>query len=190
MQVYIHSGLRFFAGVKDPIRIFEMGFGTGLNALLSLIEHAAGGATINYRSIESDPLSQEEILKLNYCALLQRPSFQDFFVAMHAGAWNQDLLIRNDFTLHKIRGDILRTEIGKGDADLVYFDAFAPDAQPEIWSEAMFRRIYNLLVPGGILVTYCSKGTVRRALEKAGFSVEKLPGPPGKREITRALKPF
>lgn len=161
-----------------------MGFGTGLNALLTVQEAAASRFLVYYTAVEKHPLPPEEAAQLNYAADEATGLFQN----LHASLWNLDLPIHPFFTLHKIAGS-LQALPPLEPFDIVYYDAFAPAAQPELWTEATFLLVYHLLRPGGILVTYCSKSIVRRAMEAAGLVVIKIPGPFGKREMVRAMRP-
>lgn len=186
MHVFIKAGWEQIEGsVTGPVNILEMGFGTGLNALLTLA--AAGHRNVHYESTEAYPLDPETIETINYCGLLQREDLRDSFLLMHNSEWNERIPITDTFMLtkHHCKLEDLKTQ---GKFHLVYFDAFAPNAQPELWTEAVFKNLYDRMLPGGILVTYCSKGNVRRAMEAAGLQVEKIPGPPGKREMVRAWK--
>ncbi|WP_343669370.1 tRNA (5-methylaminomethyl-2-thiouridine)(34)-methyltransferase MnmD [Chitinophaga sp.] len=170
MHVFIHAGLQ---AVQAPaIRIFEMGFGTGLNALLTL-QYAT--TPVYYYAVEQFPLTATEVEGLNYGN------------AMHHYPWNEDVKISDQFTLHKAHTSLM-TVTPAQTFHLIYYDAFAPAAQPELWTKAVFEKLFSFLEPGGILVTYCSKGDVRRAMLAAGFAVEKLAGPPGKREMLRAIR--
>lgn len=172
MHVFIHAGLQ---AIQAPaIRIFEMGFGTGLNALLTL-QYAT--TPVYYYAVEQFPLTAQEIEGLNYGTDL------------HQYPWNKDVKISEKFTLHKAHASLLDVSPVVQPFHLIYYDAFAPASQPELWSVAVFEKLYSLLEPGGMLVTYCSKGDVRRAMLAAGFNVEKLAGPPGKREMLRAVRP-
>jgi len=173
MHVFIQAGLQ--ATQQPMVRIFEMGFGTGLNALLTL-QHAM--APVYYYAVEQFPLTFKEVEGLNYSGVS----------LLHACPWNEDVQISDRFTLHKSHRSLLETTPGQT-FHLIYYDAFAPSAQPELWTKEVFDKLYAFLEPGGILVTYCSKGDVRRAMLAAGFTVEKLVGPPGKREMLRAKKP-
>ncbi len=181
-HVFIQAGLEWMIqqGLKH-IRIFEMGFGTGLNALLTAEYIQTLPIKISYYSAEAYPLNTTESASLNYTnqALLQQ---------LHNSSWNQPTAITSNFTLHKLLTTLDKCSINEP-IDLIYYDAFAPSAQPELWTEAVFAKLYNWTAPGGILVTYCSKGDVRRAMQAAGWVVEKIPGPPGKREMVRAHKP-
>ncbi|WP_440134473.1 tRNA (5-methylaminomethyl-2-thiouridine)(34)-methyltransferase MnmD [Chitinophaga sancti] len=170
MHVFIQAGLQ--ALQLPAIRIFEMGFGTGLNALLTM-QHAT--TPVYYYAVEQYPLTAAEVEGLSYGNEL------------HGYAWNVDVQINEWFTLHKAHASLLDVQPAQA-FDLIYYDAFAPATQPELWTKEVFEKLYGLLDPGGILVTYCSKGDVRRAMLAAGFGVEKLAGPPGKREMLRAQR--
>ena len=188
MHVFIEAGLRYkMQSSSGVLTILEMGFGTGLNALLSLL--AAEGREIWYESLEAYPVSLEMALQLNYAALLKQHGTVEFFNAMHLAAWNEWVNITPEFHLCK-RETALEAFHPTGNYDIVYFDAFAPTAQPALWTESVFKKLFDNMNPGGILVTYCSKGIVRRAMQAAGFSIEKIQGPPGKREMVRATKPM
>ncbi|HEX4850595.1 MAG TPA: tRNA (5-methylaminomethyl-2-thiouridine)(34)-methyltransferase MnmD, partial [Puia sp.] len=172
---------------KKSITLLELGFGTGLSALLTLLESEKNKAKIRYLASEAFPLDISDVEKLNYCDELQVPFMQQLFLQMHSSSWDSDNMITSDFILHKILGDFIDYH-GEEKLDLVYFDAFDPAFQPELWTSAVFKKIYGMMNQGGILVTYSSRKTVRKAMEEAGFEVSKLPGPPHKREIVRARK--
>jgi len=184
MHVFIDAGLNQSVG---NIRVLEMGFGTGLNALLTSIAAEQQQRGIHYETIEAFPLSPGEIAALNYCERLQRTDLLQVFQQMHQCDWAKPVIITPYFTLQKHGGTLLDF-VSDQQFDLVYFDAFAPGAQPELWTMEVFTKLYKMMKPKGILVTYCSKGDVRRAMQSAGFAVEKIPGPPGKREMVRAIK--
>jgi len=188
MHVFIKAGLTPLLPKSSAMRIFEMGFGTGLNALLSLKKALEGGGYIYYTAVELYPLTPPEYTTLNYCSLLQQPGLQPYFIQMHSAPWDDVIFIHPMFTLHKIKASLTSITLQE-EFDLIFFDAFAPEDQPELWTEAIFAKMYAMLADSGVLVTYSAKGSVRRALMTAGFIVEKLPGPPGKREIIRAVKP-
>lgn len=184
-HVYIDSALRVSG--KKEINVLEIGFGTGLNTFLTFLESQEKGLRINYTTFELYPLSPDITEKLNYPALIA-PSSESIFALLHQCEWNQKIAISPLFSLYKRHADLTRTS-PEGIYDVVYFDAFAPEKQPEMWDEKIFREIFNHLSPGGILSTYCAKGEIRRRLQSVGFTVERLPGPPnGKREILRASK--
>lgn len=183
-HVFIEAGLHHQA--KKDITVFEIGFGTGLNAFLTLLDAEENGRKVDYYSVELYPLEQELVQSLNYGKVIC-PEKKDLFQALHAAPWNETAYITNLFTLHKIQGDNNSCALPEG-IDLVYFDAFAPDKQPEMWNQEIFDRLYAHMAQGGILTTYCAKGAVRRMMKEAGYSVERIPGPPGKREMLRAIR--
>jgi tRNA U34 5-methylaminomethyl-2-thiouridine-forming methyltransferase MnmC len=190
LHVFIEAGLKHWLSQHPTVStctIFEMGFGTGLNALLTLLEAQQQQRKIIYESAEAFPLEPSIIDALNYCDALQQPDKKEIFHALHSCEWNTAVPVTADFTLKKVQTDLRNYSSGE-QVNVIYYDAFAPNAQPELWTEAVFHQLSNMLTPGGLLVTYCSKGSVRRAMQAAGFTVEKLPGPPGKREMLRAFK--
>lgn len=186
-HVFIEAGWKHRLQEKREtpaeIRILEIGFGTGLNAFLTLLEAERSGHPVHYYSIERYPLEPETVRALNY----GEGSYQDRFQALHAAPWNEPALITPRFTLHKILGDSNHCALPEK-IDLVYFDAFAPDKQPEMWNPGIFGKLYACMTPGALLTTYCAKGAVRRMMKEAGYSVERIPGPPGKREMLRAVR--
>lgn len=191
LHVFIKAGL-IDSNIFDYIgvhQMLEIGFGTGLNALLTLIEADKHKNRIYYTSIELYPLTNEEIQQLNYCKQINMPSYQPLFEKLHTSGWEEMFEISQYFRLTKLKANLLEFK-SENQYFLIYFDAFAPKAQPELWTKDIFEKLYNLLLPGGILVTYCCKGDVRRALIACGFQVEKLQGPKGKREMLRAKKPI
>lgn len=191
MHVYINTGFygsgSRLAREPEPFRVFEVGFGTGLNALLTLIESEKSGIKVYYETIEPYPLDETEIVSLNYCHQLSRPDLQTAFEKIHNCEWEKEIVITENFTLLKRKETLLTLKPLKL-LNVIYFDAFAPNAQPELWTKEIFDKMYTMLEPGGLLVTYCSKGDVRRAMIAAGFSVEKLQGPPHKREMIRGTR--
>jgi tRNA U34 5-methylaminomethyl-2-thiouridine-forming methyltransferase MnmC len=188
LHVFIETGLLYLLNRSErhetQLRIFEMGFGTGLNAFLTAIEAEKRKAAIHYTAVEMYPLSIEEANALNYHLVLGQ---KDLFERLHQREWGSDIPISEYFTFRKEHTDLQNFSPGQP-FHLVYFDAFAPSAQPELWTEAVFKKLFDMITEKGVLVTYCSKGSVRRAMQAAGFSVTKLAGPPGKREIVRAEK--
>ncbi len=182
-HVYINSGLK--ATSKPIIRVFEMGFGTGLNVILSMIEAEKTNITLLYDCIEKYPLSSELINTLNYPDFLP-PGYREIYFKIHQGNWNETLYF-GKMQLTKIKGDIIKYEFNSC-YDIIYFDAFGPDKQPELWSPDIFHKIFNATNEGGFLITFSVKGEVRRNLQHAGFKIEKLSGPPGKNEILKAQK--
>lgn len=186
-HVFIEHGLAYIKNTPI-IEIFEMGFGTGLNALLSLEFAVDHKLNIHYTSIEKFPLSTEIIDKLGYGRLLDPEKFEHAYTQMHTTSPSQNSIIHQRFSLEKIEGDILNIDLPPDKFDIVYYDAFGPKTQAELWEEEPLRKMYNCLKQGGILVTYCAQGQFKRNLKAVGFEVESLPGPPGKREMTRARK--
>ena len=184
-HVFIHAGLDEVLKNKKQISIFEMGFGTGLSALLTLITAGETGAGISYETTETDPLDDDILQRLNYSSVLNKTEYQPILIAMHHCAWDTEVYITPEFRLYKRKTDIREIEFSRK-YNLVYYDAFDPVSQPELWTTDIFKKIYHVMYPYGILVTYSSKGAVRRAMQEAGFRIEKLPGPKGKREFTRA----
>lgn len=183
-HIFIDAGLKQCS--KKTIHVLEIGFGTGLNALLTLLEAEASDLKIHYTTLELYPLSTASAVLLNYTDLLA-PEKKDAFYQLHISPWQNHIQITEQFELYKIKEDFSTMTL-TGNFDVIYFDAFSPEKQPEMWTEERFRKIYNCCSAGAILTTYCAKGDVRRAMQKAGFQVERIPGPSGKREILRARK--
>ena len=173
---------------QSPIKILEIGFGSGLNALMTLNETEKQGINLHYTAVEAFPLDERCWKMLNYAKLLESIDHPQIFAKLHHAAWNVAEEISPHFILQKIHTKLEEFIPDQGAFNLIYFDAFGPDAQPELWTEKIFRNLWHGMSPGGILVTYSVKGTVVRALRSAGFITEKLPGPPGKRHILRAVK--
>ena len=185
-HVFIKHGL-LFAKNKD-LRILEMGFGTGLNALITWLESEKRQLKINYFGIEAYPVSKDELALLNYPEILETTGLDGVFEQMHDGPWEVSRALASHFSLTKKRMHFHELA-EKEQYHLIYYDAFGPRVQPELWTVEVFQKVYKALLSGGIFVTYSAKGSVRRALEQCGFEVERLPGPPGKREMLRAIKP-
>lgn len=183
MHVFINAG--FHACAKNPLRIFEVGFGTGLNALLTVLEARKQRIHVEYHSIELFPIDQNLYQSLDYTSSLSINS--DLFTSLHATPWDKQTEILPGFVLKKIQADLVTVQL-EDRFDVIYFDAFSPVTQSELWTEEIFGKLYKQMNDGGILTTYCAKGIVRRTLEKVGFKTERLPGPPGKREMLRAIK--
>jgi tRNA U34 5-methylaminomethyl-2-thiouridine-forming methyltransferase MnmC len=180
----LDSGIFDYTGVHS---VLEIGLGTGLNALLTLLEADKHKNRIYYTALELYPLEESAISQLNYCEQLNQPNYQPLFEKMHQCGWEEMFEISNYFRLTKRKYDLLDFST-ESLFNSIYFDAFAPAAQPELWTKEVFEKLYHIMAPEGILVTYCSKGDVRRAMQSAGFTIEKIPGPPGKREMIRARK--
>ncbi len=184
-HVFIKHGLDQFS---ESVDILEIGFGTGLNAFITLLESEKRLLKVKYHGVEAYPVSLEEIEALNYTELLSIPPALDaWFVEMHKTKWDINTEITPRFELCK-RRQFFSDITDKNVFDLIYFDAFGTRVQPELWTESIFKKMYTALKSPGILVTYAAKGSVRRAMQSVGFKVERLPGPPGKREMLRAIK--
>ena len=185
-HIFIDMGFKQLT--LQSLKVLEIGFGTGLNAFLTLLVAEETKAQVHYTGIELYPLSENVIDKLGYPEVIN-PLRSDDFYRLHSSSWDCDEMITSYFTLTKIEADFTAYCFPDEAFDLIYFDAFAPEKQPEMWTQELFNHLYTSLKPGGLLTTYCAKGMVRRALQSSGFTVERLPGPPqGKREILRARK--
>jgi tRNA U34 5-methylaminomethyl-2-thiouridine-forming methyltransferase MnmC len=186
MHVFIKNGLKIKE--NSPLTIFEVGFGTGLNAYLTYQDTLQSGQFIYYISIEKYPIIRNVWEMLNYPKILSKGD-SHIFRAMHLAPWNEKVRIAENFTLKKILGDMTSFDFDLQPLfDLIYFDAFSPEKQPELWKKTIFEKLFSNTSPLGKLVTYSSKGSVRRALQESGYITERLTGPPGKREILRASK--
>ena len=185
-HVFIREGLeRCFA---KEISLLEIGFGTGLNCYLTLLNCLKRDQNVSYYCVEKNPLPEELWDQLNY-GLPFQDSDAELFKLLHKAPWNCVVAINDQFSIYKIEGDVLQNDlIDLPMFDLVYYDAFSPDKQPELWEKHLFEKIFSKMNENGILVTYCAKGQVRRLLQAVGFCVERVPGPPGKREMLRAVK--
>ena len=191
MHVYVESGLGFWrtenTAKKDPCTIFEMGFGTGLNALLTLEYAAANDLNILYETLEPFPLTLHEVQELNFDSLQTLQDSKAVLRKLHLAPWEYSVQISSTFSLvkHKI---LLENFKPQKQYDIIYYDAFGFRVQPEMWSEDTLRPIVEAMAPQGVLVTYSAKGSVRRALEALGLDVFRIEGPPGKREMLRAIR--
>ena len=182
-HIFIEAGLKAFLS-ENAVHVLEIGFGTGLNAYLTMLEAEKNKKTVHYTTLELYPLPVDEALLLNYPEILRED--RKLFEKIHRSPWDEDVDVTSFFTLHKIMADFTKYEIQRL-YDVIYFDAFSPEKQPEMWVEDGFRKIYEHSVNGAVMTTYCAKGSVRRAMQSAGFIIERLPGPPGKREILRGV---
>ena len=189
MHVFIEAGFKHFINTSGArqVNLFEMGFGSGLNALLTLIEAEKTGIKVSYEAVELYPLELHIVKQLNYCQQLNRIDLQPIFEKLHDCRWEEKIEIANNFILLKRKTGLSHYRPSQF-FNLIYFDAFAPTAQPEFWIKEIFDKMYSMLNPEGILVTYCSKGDVRRNMIAAGFKVEKLIGSKRKREMIRAKR--
>lgn len=187
MHVFIEKGLKHpLIQSKENLRIFEMGLGTGLNVILSFI-HQNENQNIHYHSIETLPLEYNLVQQLGYTNLFDEEHKQ-YFKQMHEAAWNQEVHMKEGFTLLKTEVGLEQIQLSPASIDLVYFDAFAPDKQPHLWTLEVFEKLFYAMSKESVLVTYSSKGEVKRNLKAAGFEVERLEGPPYKRHMLRAIK--
>ncbi|WP_405565356.1 tRNA (5-methylaminomethyl-2-thiouridine)(34)-methyltransferase MnmD [Polaribacter sp. Asnod6-C07] len=195
-HVFIKAGLEHFYAdfisnsdkkTEGEISILEIGFGTGLNAFITFLEGKKKSLKVNYVGVEAYPILDDEIQKLNYVSELKATEYQPEFDKIHSVSWDEKQLISDDFKLTKRKQFFEQIEdVNK--FDIIYFDAFGATNQPELWTEAIFLKMYKALKKEGVLTTYSAKGSVRRAMQTVGFTVERLAGPPGKREMLRATK--
>lgn len=181
MHIFINAGLKSLQ--KSEINILEVGFGTGLNALLTYLEIENSNKNIYYETIEKYPINQQTIKTLHKSEIFN----SNLFLELHKAKWEEKVSISNNFILKKIKID-LKTYKPSKTFDLIYFDAFSPDKQPKLWTKEIFSKLYNATNKNGILVTYSAKGIVKEALRNSGFIVNRLPGPKGKRHVVRAIK--
>ena len=187
IHVFINRGFLDFVDLYNPVKnlnILEIGFGTGLNCILTFIETLKLNISLNYTSLEPFPLEMKIIDNLNFNL---DPKQLDVFKLIHQSFWGKAVKINKQFSLEKYKLELKDFNTNKF-YDIIYFDAFAPKKQPELWEVDVFSKLFNLTSNNGVLVTYCAKGQVRRDLEKVGYFVERLDGPPGKREMLRATK--
>lgn len=184
-HVYIQNGLAMLKG-RD-LSILECGFGTGLNAFITFIEAQKGEQKIDYTGVEAYPVSLDEVAELNYVQQLDAAHLSEYFLQMHSTPWGNEVKISENFTLTK-RAQRFQNIDDENKYDLVYYDAFGYHAQPELWGEDIFKRLYTALKPKGILITYACRTVIKKAMTAAGFEAKKLPGPPGKREILQGKK--
>lgn len=184
--VYIEKGYLYHPGKNR--KVFEVGFGTGLNCLLTALQAEKLRIHTRYFAIEKYPLEKSITNQLNYGELISENACL-IFEKIHDCRWNREEQITEYFSLHKIHDDLLQYNLNDiSDCSVIYFDAFGPDKQPEMWTPVIFDKIASITGTGGIFVTYSAKGEVRRQLNASGFSMERLPGPPGKKEMLRGIK--
>ena len=184
MHVFIKNGYHYCR--TNPLSVLEIGFGTGLNTILTFIENEKEEREVTYHSIEKHPLHTEIIKKLNYHTLFDNKRYRQF-IALHELEWNKEHKLDAKFTFKKIEKDITYYTPDHL-YDLIFFDAFGPDKQPAMWTNNIFSKTYNCMNKNGIIVTYSAKGSVRRMMQEMGFVAERIPGPPGKREMLRGKK--
>lgn len=183
-HIFIDAGLKKCN--KSTIRVLEIGFGTGLNTFLTLVEAERSRLEIQYTTLEKYPVEVSKALLLNYPEEIDSDK-RSFFELLHTSSWNEQVQINPTFSLTKVEADFTNYKFTEK-YDVIYFDAFSPEKQPEMWTEELFKTLFLQCNNAAILTTYCAKGVVRRAMQAAGFVVERLAGPPGKREILRGLK--
>ena len=186
-HVFIEHGLATLPKL-NKVNILEVGFGTGLNALLTALYAQNKGLRIEYHGLEAFPLEDAIWQQVNYDSLIQEANVSQIFSQLHTAAWNELTYLNNDFGLLKIHNTLQNYHAQEMDFHLIFFDAFGPRAQEEMWDVTLFKKLYDALKPSGVLTTYCAKGSFKRDLKSLGFTVESCPGPPGKREMTRAIK--
>ncbi len=186
LHVYIENGY-LYCNSQNPV-VFEVGFGTGLNMLLTAIQAEKIKKPTMYFSIEKYPVNQILVKELNYGKMISERA-QLLFEKLHDSEWNKEIQINEYFTILKINDDLITYILNKKSPfEVVYFDAFGPDKQPEMWTPEIFSKIADNTKPNGIIVTYSAKGEVRRQMNNAGFDMERLPGPPGKKQMLRGIK--
>lgn len=190
IHVFIDTGLKYFAehNPSDDIAILEVGFGTGLNAILSLAEQRKSGRTITYTTVESNPLPSALVSQLNYPEIIGDSFLKDAFVKMHGATWNEALYLAPGFSINKVLSKVQEVQFKQEAYDIIYFDAFAPSKQPDLWNINLLKSIVGSMKPQGIFVTYSAKGQLRRDLTTLGTQVELLKGAPGKAQMIRAIK--
>lgn len=186
--VFIHNGLHHLPECIKEINVLEVGFGTGLNALLTVLEAKKQRRKINFVAIEPEPVAEDILEKLNYASVIDSTEAAGYYKKIHEAGWVYPVFLSDYFILSKIQARLQDITLRDEQFHLVYFDAFGPEVQPELWTEQIFAQLFKCMKPNGIIVTYSCKGTVKRALKAAGFTIEKLPGPTGKREVLRAIK--
>lgn len=186
-HVFINAGLHHKAEGKKELSVLDIGFGTGLNAFMTLLEGEKLDLKINYTGVEAFPIGVEMAQKFNYADLLECPDKAETFLQLHQSNWGEEVKYTEHFTGTKLNVKFQELDFDNK-FDVIYFDAFAPQSQPELWTTEVFGIMKKSLVLNGVLVTYCAKGDVKRILKGLGFEIEKLLGPPGKREMTRATK--
>lgn len=189
-HVFIQNGLHFYIEKHKPscLKILEVGFGTGLNAFLTMIDEKSHGISIMYDAVEAFPLPGEMAIELNYPDFVETSNAASIFSALHKAAWNETSSMSTDFTLRKMHNSVQATMLEKSTYDIVYFDAFAPKTQPDMWSASVLSNVIWAIKTGGVLVTYCASGQFKRDLKSLQVEIEVLPGPPGKKEMVRASR--
>lgn len=183
-HVFIKNGLSLFS---ESVAVLEIGFGTGLNAFITYLESQKNNQIIDYVGVEAYPIALEEATQMNYVSELNAANETEVFKKMHTSDWEEKHHFSNKFSLIK-RKQFFQDISDTSAFDLIYFDAFGYNVQPELWSLEIFKKMFSALKPNGVLVTYACRTSIKNAMKEAGFKVEKLPGAPGKREMLRAFK--
>jgi tRNA U34 5-methylaminomethyl-2-thiouridine-forming methyltransferase MnmC len=184
VHVFIEHGLTYISQQTESITVFEMGLGTGLNALLTALWAQKHQRTVQYIGVELHPISEDLWRQMEF---VQVKSEIDLYTKIMSSEWEEFQEINPFFELKKIEQTVHDLDLNEK-VDLIYFDAFGPKVQAEMWDLPVLKKMYDMLIPGGIFVTYCAQGQMKRNLKSLGFTLEALPGPPGKREMTRATK--
>lgn len=186
-HIFIENGLSH-CKAKSSINILEVGFGTGLNVLLTIIDTETSFKSVNYVAVEPYPLPESIYSNLNYPEITNRQDLNDIFLKLHNSQFNFPFYVNENFILYKLLEKLEDVQLSPGAFDLIYFDAFSPKVQPELWTLDVFVKMFEALKIDGLLITYSSSGYVKKNLQAAGFKIELLPGPSGKRHITSAKK--
>ena len=187
-HVFIDAGLLERGLYTSKLRVLEFGFGTGLNTLMTYLAAKSRSMAVEYTTVEAYPLVIDQIQKLNYIEQLQVPDARVFFEEIHQCAWGKLHQLNEYFSFTKHQSLFEEIALPGHSFDVVYFDAFAPSAQPHLWEKPILQKVFDAMADQAIFTTYCAKGVVKRNLKDIGLLVEALPGPPGKREMTRAKK--
>lgn len=188
VHIFIEAGFQHVANSLNEINLLEIGFGTGLNALLTIIESNKSNLLVNYTAIEPNPLPGDVVKQLGYSKHLGFDELENVFLQLHDSFKKEVFPLYHKFEFKGFTGKFQDVDLKGRKFDLVYFDAFSPETEPTLWTEDIFMKLHTMMNTGGIIVTYCCKGSVRRLLEACNFMTERLPGPPGKHQILRATK--
>lgn len=186
-HIFIEAGLHPRTESIKELSVLEIGFGTGLNVFMTYLEAKKMGLKINMDTYEIYPITTEQAQELNYPQILNAENDRAIFDKLHTCDWEKSIELSDFFTFQKLEKDFLKIDATEK-YEVIYFDAFAPNAQPELWEASLMKKMYDALKVGGVMTTYCAKGVVKRTLKSIGFEIEAIPGPPGKREMTRAWK--
>lgn len=187
-HVFVKNGLDYLKDIKRNINVFEVGFGTGLNALLAAEWAQMNEVYINYDTIEAFPVSKEQVAQLNYTSLIKGQNIHEWFNTFHEIPWDEIHKITNFFTIQKINNSLKEYALPLDKYDIIFFDAFAPSKQPEMWEFEILSKMYDSMANDSAFVTYCAQGQLKRNLASLNLEVQTLPGPPGKKEMVRGIK--